>query len=115
MIENHLKSLYIRCDKADGLIRVYDGARYLVLSDFEKNDAICNRIRYLISGKSDIANVISHNYARTKIDSYNYLSLENTLTLHNVIMHIKLAFDKDHNQHYCNIFLGKCSYQLTKN
>ena len=115
MIKNHLKSLYIRRNKVDGIIRVYDGTRYLVLSDSEKYDAIYNRIRYLISGKSDIANVISHNYARTKVDSYNYLSLENTLSLHNVIMHIKLAFDKDHNQHYCNIFLGKCSYQLTKN
>ena len=39
MIKNHLKSLYIRRDKADGLIRVYDGTRYLVLSDSEKYDA----------------------------------------------------------------------------
>ena len=97
MIKNHLKSLYIRRDKADGLIRVYDGTRYLVLSDSEKYDAIYNRIRYLISGKSDIAYVICHNYARNKAASYNYLSLENTLTLHNVIMHIEIAFDKDHN------------------
>ena len=97
MIKNHLKSLYIRRNKVDGIIRVYDGTRYLVLSDSEKYDAIYNRIRYLISGKSDIEYVISHNYARNKVASYNYSSLENTLTLHNVIMHIKIAFDKDHN------------------
>ena len=41
-------------DKVDGFITVYDGTRYLVLFGPEKNDAICNRIRYLISQKSGI-------------------------------------------------------------
>ena len=46
--------LRIRFDKVDGLIRVYDGIRYLVLFDPEKYDAIDNRIKYLISRKSGV-------------------------------------------------------------
>ena len=41
-------------DKVDGFIRVYDGTRYLVLFGPEKYNAIYNRIRYLISEKSNI-------------------------------------------------------------
>ena len=43
------KPLLIRLGKVDGFIRVYDGATYLVLLGPEKNDAIYNRIRYLLS------------------------------------------------------------------
>ena len=50
--------------------------RYLVLLSPEKYDAIYNRIRYLTSQKSDITYVISHNYSRIKIDSYDSLRLE---------------------------------------
>ena len=46
--------------------------RYLVLLSPEKYDAIYNRIRYLTS---DITYVISHNYSRIKIDSYDFLRL----------------------------------------
>ena len=42
----------IRFNKADGLIRVYNRTRYLVIVGPEKYDAIYNRIRYLISQKS---------------------------------------------------------------
>ena len=49
------KLLCIRFDKVDGFIRVYNGNGYLVLFDFEKYDAIYNRIRYLISHKNGIA------------------------------------------------------------
>ena len=41
------KSLEIRFDKVDGLIRVYDRTRYLLLFGPEKYDAI--RITYLLS------------------------------------------------------------------
>ena len=44
-------------DKIDGLIRVYDKTRYLVLFGVEKYDFIYNRIRYLIGLKSDITYV----------------------------------------------------------
>ena len=49
-----LKPLRIRFDKINGLIRIYDGTRYLTLFGSEKYEAIYNRIRYLISLKSGI-------------------------------------------------------------
>ena len=43
-----VKPLCISFDKINGFTRVYDGTRYLVLFRPENNDAILNRIRYLI-------------------------------------------------------------------
>ena len=80
------KPLRIRFDKLHGFTGVYDGTRYLVLFGREKYDAICNRIRYLISLKIGIKYVISHNDAKIKIDSYNVLSLENALTLKELML-----------------------------
>ena len=55
----------------------------------EKNNALHNRISYLKSYlkslKSGIAYVFTHNYARIEIDLHDFLPLEKTLTLHNVI------------------------------
>ena len=48
------KTLCIRFDKRDELIRIYGGTRYLLLSHPEKYDAIYNRIRYLVNVKSGI-------------------------------------------------------------
>ena len=76
----------IRFNKVDELIRIYNGTRYLVLFGPEKNDAIYNRIRYLISQKSGITYVFSHNHASVKIDSYDSLALEKTFTMHNLII-----------------------------
>ena len=69
------KPLRIRSDKTDGFIRVYDGNRYLVLFVAEKYDFIYNRIKYLTGGKSGITYVVSHNYAKIKVDSYDSLPL----------------------------------------
>ena len=44
----------IRFDKVDGIIRIYDRTRYLVLFGAEKYDTIYNRMRYLVSLKSSI-------------------------------------------------------------
>ena len=63
------KHLPIRVNKIDVFIRVYDGTRYLVLLEGEKYDLIYNRIKYLIGVKSGITYVISHNYAKIKVDS----------------------------------------------
>ena len=53
-------------------------------------------------------------FAKIKLDSYDSLPIEKTLTLHNVIIHIKSVLDKDKN-HYCNkIFSEKGSYQLAR-
>ena len=63
-----------------------DGTRYLVLFGSEKYDSIYNRIGYLISVKSGIRYIISHNYAKIKVDSYDSLPLKRTITFHNVII-----------------------------
>ena len=45
------KPLLIRCIKVVGLIRIYDGTRYLVIFGSEKFGDIRNRIRYLLGEK----------------------------------------------------------------
>ena len=50
------KPLRIRFNQVDGLIKVYDGNRCLILFGFEKY-VIYNRIRYLNSLKSGITYV----------------------------------------------------------
>ena len=62
------KPLCIRFNKIDGFIRVYDGTRYLVIFGREKCNSIYNRIRYLVSVKGIITYIVSHNYAKTKLD-----------------------------------------------
>ena len=65
------KSFCIRFDKVDGFIKVYDGAIYLVIFGPKKNDALFNRIRYLISQKSGITYVFSHSYHCTKNEVFH--------------------------------------------
>ena len=60
--------------------------------------------------KGGITYVISHTYPKVKANSYDFLPLEKTVTFHNVIILIKLTFDKDENNYYDNIFLEKASY-----
>ena len=105
------KPFHIRFDKIDGFIRIYDGTKYLVLFGSGKYDFIYNR---LIIVKSGITYVISHNYAKIKVDSYDSLPLEKTMTFHNVIKLIKSFFNKDENNYYYNIFLEKSSNELPK-
>ena len=69
------KSFRPSFDKIDGFIRVYNGNRCLVLFDPEKHDTIYNAIKYIACQKSGITYVISHNYARIKVGSYDSLSL----------------------------------------
>ena len=107
--------LRIRFDKIDGYIKVYDRTRYLVLFGSKKYDYINNRIRYLISVRKGITDLIPHNYAKIKVDSYNSVPLEKTMTFHNVVILIKSVFDKDRNNYYYNIFLEKASNELPKN
>ena len=71
-----VEPLYIRFDKVNGFIRLFDGTRYLVIFGPEKYDAIFNRIRHLIGLKTVITYVLSYNYPKTKVDLYDSLSLE---------------------------------------
>ena len=76
----------ISFNKVDGIVRVYDGTRYLVLPGGEKFDFFYNRIKYDIGVKKWYYLLFSHNYARIKVDSFDSLPLEKTK---NVVIHIK--------------------------
>ena len=84
-----LKPLVVRFDQIDEFIKIYDGIRYLVLFCFRLYDAIYKRIRHLISKKHAITDSTNHNISRIRIDSYSFLPIDETLTFHNVIKHIK--------------------------
>ena len=96
----------IRFDEIDGFIKIYDGIRYLVLFSY-LYDEICDRIKYLTSEKSGIADSIDSNFAKIRIDLYSYLPIEEILTIHNVITLIKLVINENKNKYYYNIFLEK--------
>ena len=51
------KPLCIRFNEINGFSRVYYGTKYLMLFGLEKQDAIYNRIKYLIGLKSGITYV----------------------------------------------------------
>ena len=78
-------------------------ARHSVLFGAEKYDFIYNRIRHLIREKSGITYIISHNYAKLNVDSYDSLPLEKILTFHNVVILIKSVFNKDKNKNFYSI------------
>ena len=108
------KPLQIRFDKINGLIRIYDGTRYLTLLGSENYDAIYNRIRYIINVKSSITYIFSHYFMKTKFVFHDSLPIDKNLPLHNVIILIKSVLNKDKKHYYYKIFLKKCLYQLAK-
>ena len=81
--------LCIRFNEIDGFIKTHDAIRYLVLFRTSWYDEICDRIKYLISEKSDITDSINHNFARIRIESYMSLPVEKILTFYNVIILLK--------------------------
>ena len=99
------KPLHIRFDKIDGFIRVRGSCDYRLF------DKICDKVKYLISGKSDITDSINHNFGEIRIDSYNSLPIEKILTFHNVIILIRSVVNKNKNNYYCNIFLENGLYK----
>ena len=71
---------------------------------------ICDKIKYLIIGKSGITDSINLNFGKIRIDSYNSLPIEKILTFHIVIILIKSVINKNKNNYYYNIFLEEDSY-----
>ena len=106
--------MLVRFDKIDGTIIIYHGSRFLTLFGTKKYDVIYDRIRYLISLKSSIAYIFSHYFPKIKVDSFDSLPIEKTLTLYNVVTLIKSVLNKVKNPYWNKIFLEKCSYQLAK-
>ena len=103
--------MHVRFDKIDGFIKIHDKIRYLVLFGYSYWDKICEKIKYLISEKSDTTDSINYNFARIRIDSYDYLTIEEMLTFHNVIIHIKTVVNKNKNEYYFKAFLEKGWYK----
>ena len=68
--------------------------QYCLVLDYE---VIYSRIRYLVSEKTGLTDNINDNYARVRIDSFNSLLRDKTLTFHNVIMLIKSVVNKNEN------------------
>ena len=66
------KPMCIRFDKMDGLNRVYDGIRYIILFRSEKFGAFYDRIRYLLTLKSDTAYIFSRYFVKTIVDSLSF-------------------------------------------
>ena len=59
--------------------------------------------------------VLQQKNKKIRIDSYNYLSIEETITFHNVIILIKLFVNMNKNNYYYNIFLEKGSQEDKSN
>ena len=64
------KPFRFRFDKVDGIIKIYDRTRYLVLFGPERYSTIYDRTRYLISEKSAITYSINRSFARIRIDFF---------------------------------------------
>ena len=71
-------------DKVDEFIEDNDKTKYLVLFGPEIYHVFYYRIRYLLCLNRTITFVYSYNYQKIKIDSDNGLSVEKTLTTHNL-------------------------------
>ena len=100
----NVKALRIMFDEKDGLIKVDDGIRCLVLYVYKRYNATDDRIKYLISEKSGITDSINYNFARIRIDSYNSLPIEKIFSFHNVIIFIKSVASKNKYDNCYNIF-----------
>ena len=80
------KSLRIFLQEIVGFIKICNGIRYLALYGSSKCNGIYNKIRYLKSQKNGITYTLDHNFAIIKIDPYNTLPKEKTLTFYLPIM-----------------------------
>ena len=109
------KPLRVRFDKIDRFIEISDRFRCLVLYDYERDDAVYDGIRYLISEKSSIRDNINHNFATVRIDLFNSWPIEKILILHIFITLIKSVVSKNNYDYCCNKFLEKGSYKDKSN
>ena len=65
--------------------------------------------------KRDNTDIMSDNFAKVRIDSFNSLAIENTLTFDNVIILIKSVASKNQISRYYNLFLEKGSHEDKSN
>ena len=91
-----------------------NNACYLVLLIYFY-DEDCNRIKYLISEESGMADIINQHFAKIRIDAYNFLPIEKILASHNVMILMKSVAKENKNKYYYDIFLEKDSYKDKSN
>ena len=97
--------MHITYCKIDGFIRVCGGEfRHLVLFDHGLFDEIYDKIKHLTSEKSSTINL---NFGEIRIDSCNSLPNEKFLNFYNAITVTKSVVNKNKNEYYYNIFVGK--------
>ena len=90
------KPLGTRLDKIDGVIRIYNGTRYLTLFSTEKLVAVYDKIRSLRTLKTSMIFIFSYYFAKIKTGSYGSLSIEKkSLTWHTFIILIESVLNKD--------------------
>ena len=109
-----LKPLHIRFDKINGLIRIYDGTRYLILLTLKNMMLFITELDILKDKKLVPPMFLLSNFGKIKIDSYDSLPIEKTFILHNVAVLITSVVNKDQYHFYYNIFLEKWAYQIGK-
>ena len=107
------KPLRVSFDKIDKYFKIKNGTRYLVLFGPEIYGEIYDWIESILSEESDISYIISHNFAKIKVHSYDSLSPEKAMTFDNIIILIKSVFNIDKSNYFCNISLEKASYKLS--
>ena len=71
-------------------IRDHDVTKCLTLLGPEKYNVVFDRIRYLIGLKSCSTYVDSHNYAKIKVDSADYLPLKKALVAHDTVKSVQI-------------------------
>ena len=108
------KLLRIKFDKIDGIIKIYNGTRYLTLFDIKRYDVIYDRIRYHIILKSSITDIFSPYFFENQSWFLWLFAYGKILILNNVIILIKSVLNTVKHHYYYKIFLEKCPYQLAK-
>ena len=97
-------------DEVDGYIRNNDRAKYLELFlSNQKFERMFDRIRYLIMLISDISYVYLYKY-----ESDDDIPLVKIINMHDEVILINSAFDKNYDYYYYQDFLGKRSYKFFK-
>ena len=106
------KPLPIRFDKINRFIVSLDRKiKHSILFDYGLFNKTCDKIKYLISKKSSITNVMNHKFGKIIIDSYNSVPFKKLLTFHNVIILIISVINEIKYKYDSNIFLEKGSYK----
>ena len=66
-----------------------------------------HRIRYLLTLKGSVSEILSHKYTKIRINSVNSLPLEKAINMENVKVAIKSLLNKKHNHYYYEKFFRK--------